>query len=102
MMVKVGWNTDFGKEKFDIGLDETDLARILAEAGLPPDTQLGMVEAFRLLSAEAERFSAAQRAQVVPSEAAACRAEVKRLTGQLAAHLDAVRERLGVDQPSAA
>jgi len=97
MFVKTGWNTDFGKQKFDIGMDETDLARILTEAGISPDAQLTSRETFQILRMEAERFSTVQRAQVVPAEAEGCRLEVKRLTGQLAAQLDSVRTRLGHD-----
>ena len=97
MFVKTGWNTDFGKQKFDIGMDETDLARILAEVGISPDAQLTSREVFQILRLEAERFSAAQRAQVVPSETEVCKREVHRLSAQLESHLDAVKVRIGHD-----
>ena len=97
MFIKCGWNTDFGKEKFDVGLDEIDLARILAEAGIPPDAQLTSLDAFQILHAEAERYCAAKRAQVVPSEAEGCKMEVKRLTGLRRAQLDSLKQRLGLE-----
>ena len=33
MEIKRGWATDYGKNRFDVSADETDLLRILAENG---------------------------------------------------------------------
>jgi hypothetical protein len=56
-----GWNTEFGRVKFDVLLDESDLARLLAEAGLPPEAASRMTtrEVFQLLLVEGERFTMA-------------------------------------------
>ena len=62
MIVKIGWNTQYAEQKFDVGLDETDLARILAEEGIPPDAQLTSAEAFTILLTRAEWFSEHVRA----------------------------------------
>jgi hypothetical protein len=103
MIVKVGFNTDFGKDKFDVGLDETDLARILTEAGIPPDALLTEIEAFQVLHATAERLCAAK--QVVLAGGAAgrqtpesdrWRGEVNRLGDQVTAQLGKIRARLGL------
>lgn len=102
MMVKVGFNTDFGRDKFDVGLDETDLARILVQAGIPPDAPLTAREAFQVLLAEAERFCAVTRVSVEPDAAEHWRAEAHRLGQQLAGLLGKISARLGIEQePSA-
>jgi hypothetical protein len=62
MIIKTGWQNDFGKQKFDIELNETDLARILADGGIAPDAALTSLEAFRLMLFEAEYFSETVRA----------------------------------------
>lgn len=102
MQVKVGFNTDFGHDKFDVGLDETDLARILAEEGIPPDVLLTSLEAFKLLNAEAERICAAKRAVVEKGQAEQWSQEVTRLTTQRRLLLAKIKARLGVEQPAAA
>jgi hypothetical protein len=97
MMVKVGFNTDYGKDKFDVGLDETDLARLLAEAGIPPDAQLTALEAFQVLHAEAERFCAAKRAAVEPDKAGHWKQEARRLGEQVATQLGKITVRPGLE-----
>lgn len=95
MIVKMGFNTDFGRDKFDVGLDETDLARILAEEGIPPDVQLTAAEAFTILVAEAERFSETVRARITKDDSASDRAS--QASVQLHERLAKVKARLGVD-----
>jgi hypothetical protein len=94
MMIKVGFNTDFGKDKFDVGLDEVDLARILAEAGIPPDAPLTELEAFQILHATGERFCAAKLAAVDPGAKEHHTLEVKRLGEKVAAQLGKIAARL--------
>jgi hypothetical protein len=99
VIVKVGFNTDFGKDKFDVGLDETDLARILAEAGIPPDALLTELEAFQILHVEAERFCAAKQAALAGTgpEADHWTAETRRLTGKRSDQLGKAKARLGIE-----
>jgi hypothetical protein len=94
MIVKLGFNTDFGRDKFDIGLDETDLARILAENGLPPDALLTSREAFQVLYYEAERLCAARRSQLEDKDR--WLAEMRRAGEQLAGVLGKITARLGL------
>jgi len=95
MLVKVGFNTEFGRDKFDIGLDETDLARILAEEGIPPDARLTTVEAFMVLMSEAERFSQHMLAKRTKDEAAAERSRAA--SADRANILAKIKARLGVE-----
>jgi hypothetical protein len=98
MIVKIGWNTDFGKEKFDVGLDEIDLARILEEAGIPPDAKLTSAEAFTILLAEGERFSQHVLATRTKDDAAA--EQARQASVSLADRLFKVKVRLGLEQPA--
>jgi hypothetical protein len=95
LFVKVGFNTDYGKDKFDVGLDETDLARILAEAGIPPDALLTELEAFQVLHATAERFCAAKLTVIDPRNEHH-KQEVRRLGDQVAGLLGKITSRLGL------
>jgi hypothetical protein len=96
MIVKTGWQNDFGKQKFDVELNEIDLARLITDAGIAPDAALTSLEAFRLLMLEAEYFSESVRAARLQDEEAAARAGKARdgrndLLGK-------VKARLGVEQ----
>lgn len=95
MIVKFGFNTDFGREKFDVGLDEIDLARILAEEGIPPDASLTAAEAFTILLAEAERFSETVRARITKDDSASDRASQAAVS--LHERLAKVKARLGLE-----
>jgi len=60
MIVRVGWNSQFARRKFDIELDETDLAALIREAGLPYDETLPLMTApskYAILKNEAELLS---------------------------------------------
>lgn len=60
MRVKVGWNTEFGRDKFDIFLDEDDLHRLLHDNGFDPDVALARLttpEAFEILKREAQMLA---------------------------------------------
>jgi len=95
MLVKTGWQNDFGKQKFDVELNEIDLARILADAGIPPDAALTSLEAFRLMLTEAERFSESVRAARL-RDADAAEIAVKALAARNDL-LGKVKARLGLD-----
>jgi len=59
MEVRQGISTDYAKERFDISLDETDLARLAQEYGFYAREQehgLNTLQVCRLLTLEAERF----------------------------------------------
>lgn len=95
MMVKTGWNSDFGKEKFDVGLGEEDLARILAEAGIPPDAQLTTVEAFKALYFSAEYYSEMMKYSKLGDDQARKNANTAKVS--LDGHVSKIRARLGVE-----
>jgi hypothetical protein len=63
-MVRAGWNTELGRKKWDVELDEPDLRRFLLENGLPPDAPLFMSEAFWLLHYSAEILHDVTKAQL--------------------------------------
>lgn len=96
MMVKTGWNSEFGMEKFDVGLGEEDLARILADRDIPPDTLLTPVEAFKTLYFEAEYFSEMMKYSKLQDEQSRKNANAAKLS--LDEHLGKIRARLGVEQ----
>lgn len=57
MEVRVGWNTEFGRDKFAIELNMDDLARILHEHGFPVDDALKALKSplvFEILRWEAQ------------------------------------------------
>lgn len=97
--VKTGFNTKYAEFQFNVIVDEADLARILADAGIPPDAQLTATEAFQLLDTVADRFCAAKHVSVPGEDRTAedWKVEVKRLTGQLNAKLDKIKARLGIE-----
>lgn len=98
MIVKLGFNTDFGRDKFDIGLDETDLARILTEAGIAPDAPLVSTEVFLVLHAEAEWYCAGQRAAVTEGkEAEHWKSEAARLGRKRRELLERIKARYGAE-----
>jgi hypothetical protein len=59
MEIRQGISTDYSRERWDIALDETDLARLALEYkyyGANPDGDLTTMQAARVLSLEADRF----------------------------------------------
>jgi len=95
VIVKTGWQNDFGKKKFDVELNEIDLARMLADGGIPPDAALTSLEAFRLLMLEAEYFSESVRAaRLQDAEAADVAHKARAGRNDL---LGKVKARLGID-----
>jgi hypothetical protein len=56
MRIKRGWSTDFGKNRFDAEAEETDLLRVLAEAGFDDPAKIAAEmkasDVYRVLDAE--------------------------------------------------
>jgi hypothetical protein len=63
MEIREGVNSEYGRGKFDVTLDEGDLTRMLLEAGLPPDACLTTAQAFALLRIETRLLVLAQCVQ---------------------------------------
>lgn len=59
MKVRSGWNSEYARKKYDVELEEADLARILMQNGLDPafTTRLSTGVAHCLLHWEAEILS---------------------------------------------
>jgi hypothetical protein len=97
MLVKTGWQNDFGKQKFDVELNEIDLARILADVGIDPEAPVTSLEAFRLLMTEAEYFSETVRAvRLQDRDAGLTAARAQAARNDL---LGKIKARLGLEQP---
>ena len=101
MIIKTGWQNDFGKEKFDIELNETDLAGSSLTPASPRTPQLRLEESEEMLRLAAQYFCLRQRAMVDRSTAVTS-GRTKRLNEHLNDRLDQVKARLGVDQRGAA
>lgn len=73
MEVKRGWSTDYGKNRFDVEVGETDLLRILASHGCtdPEGTasRMDTWDVFRILDCEAAAYEAAALAAQEPGSA---------------------------------
>lgn len=54
MKVRSGWNSEFGRKKFDIELDGEDLVSLLIDAGIPGDAPLSFNEKYQFLYVTAE------------------------------------------------
>jgi hypothetical protein len=70
MEVRSGWNTDYGKEKFDVTIEECDLLRLASEHNIPPvklETASPKL-VFGIMYHEAEIYSRVVRARIVKDE----------------------------------
>lgn len=94
-MVKTGYNTDYGKYKFDVGLGEEDIARLLAENGLPPDAELTVMEAHDLLRLTAEMFVVADKIRTDPQYAERHKVAGRSLSEQRAGLISKIAARMG-------
>lgn len=85
MRIKRGWSTDFGKTRFDIEVDETDLLEMLAEQGAeaPEAVRATMrrMDVFLTMDAEATAYEHA----AVLSRTPAGSEEAKALTAKFKA-----------------
>lgn len=102
MFIKIGGQRDYGNIKVDIGGDEVDIARILAEHDIPADFQLTPNEAFNLLRLSTEQCYLRELAHLVPAEAEDCKTAYAKLQGEFDAWIGKVKARFGHDQPAAA
>jgi hypothetical protein len=97
MEVSVGWNTEFGRDKFQVTLDEVDLARICNDYQIPV-AALTTPEAFALLRAYAN-WLASQEAVRFDSER---QADVLTHAQAVTATVSAILDRLNPGVPAAA
>lgn len=97
MEVRSGWNSEYARKKYDVILDEADLARILHKAGLPVDMMLSVDDAHTLLYATAEIKARATLSRFDPSLTDELKAEAR----GFAYERDAVLRRLkGEEKPA--
>lgn len=105
MEIRFGWATQYGAQKFDVSLDETDLARLLNDAGITPSyiKQVNEGECFRILEAsarafgltEAVRYATAEERPNIAARAAEALGERKVLIAQLRTRLN-----IAVEEPA--
>ena len=102
MFINQGFSTQWGKDKYNIGLDEVDLHRVLIGAGISPDAELRLEEAEEILRLAGEFFCLKQRSMVDPAYDGDVRADTKRLNEHLNDRLARVKVRLGHEQSAVA
>lgn len=90
MQVFEGYNSSYGREKFGVTVEETDLKRILIEHGVPLEAAdgMGITDVFKLMRNEAAIFSRKVQASQVPDE------DVKRKLALEVRELMASREKI--------
>lgn len=71
MQVRAGWNTEYGRDKFDVTMEEADLHRVLIEYGIPVEVAntFPATIVFKIMWVEAEIFSQATLARKADSKA---------------------------------
>lgn len=105
MEVRIGWATEFGRDKFDVSVDEVDLRRILADSRDPafPDLDDALAalisgEAFYILKLHAQRLSKLATLDLVTDEAQ--RTEIIKailaLKNEEHAHIVQHKQKLGI------
>jgi hypothetical protein len=74
MKIKRGWSLDYGKFRFDVEVDETDLLRILAELGAsdPAKVSASMtaIDVYLVMDHEAQAFTHHSLAKSEPDKSA--------------------------------
>jgi hypothetical protein len=93
--VRSGWNSDFGRVKFDVEVDEADLLRILLEIGLSVEAaaSLTVKEAYKVAYCTAEILSRQALSRFDGSKAEELTAEIKALAQERNEVLAAVKGR---------
>jgi hypothetical protein len=104
MEIRVGWATEYGRSKFDVSVDETDLARLCREHGISSSFAEKIVpaEAFQLLLTQANWFSEAEAWRITPdtSPDKASRAALRdRYKDAHLRTIHRVKVRLGLEDP---
>lgn len=95
MQVHLGWSGEAANGqwvKFDVTVDETDLRRVLARAGIPEDTKATTKDAYVLLSTEADILLLTTRMRHTGLSAEDAHAELEPLVKRRETHLDLIRE----------
>jgi hypothetical protein len=81
MEVKDGWATDFGKVRFDVLIQEVDVARMLSARGAEDPAgilaQMSTGDVFEIMSAEAKAFVHVSLAKQEPGQREQHLAKVK-------------------------
>lgn len=98
MRVSSGWNTDYGKKKFDLSLDEDDLKRLLHEHGVNLEEPLLVHEAFGILHNEAEAFAKLMLGREMPDMKDDLGPEITKHQQNRDAWLNKVIERIGLNR----
>lgn len=105
MKVRVGFNSPFGREKYDVEVSEEDLLRILADprSGLLNfRDKLTAEEAWGLLDAEARWLAEHALARLLASQdanaALAAKDRAKSAAGERASIIKGLRIRLGLEK----
>jgi hypothetical protein len=86
MRVKVGWNTEFGRDKFDVYVDEDDLRRILHDNGLDVEKALEKInspQAFEILKREAQMLSEYAKLDLLEKDSAPWKSAVAKMNKYL-------------------
>lgn len=94
MKVRSGWNSDYAHRKYDVELDEVDLARILLQLGLPVDSPTEQ-EAFDILSSSAEIYARRKLIVFDPSMKEDLEKEIAALDQTRRAAMVAIKKRHG-------
>ena len=97
MDIRVGWATDFGKEKFDVSMDGTDLLRIIGEVGLEPgdDALLSSSEVFSLLETTARWHAITEQRRISGTNLHERASQLALLEQERATVVHAIKVRLG-------
>jgi hypothetical protein len=110
MEVSSGWNAQpYGREKFNVTVEEADVPRIFIEHGLPVErsSEVPAKLVFQLMDYTASMFAGATHVRFYTAEgnadqAAACTQEIGRLKAKRDAVLAEVRKHLGLPALEAA
>lgn len=100
MKVDCGWGFDYGRVKYNIELDEGNLADLLDEHGIPVDTRLTVGEKFAVLNNECQAYAKLMRlkaGELSDKQAADLREQIVTHKGLRDAMLDKVSARLKED-----
>jgi hypothetical protein len=72
MEIRVGWATEYGAQKFDVSVGDTDLDQLLVDIGLGPSylSQLNVGMRFQLLETTARIFALTESLRYITDQAA--------------------------------
>lgn len=100
MKVRSGWNSEYARKKYDVELDEADLARILIAGRVPLEAQatLALADAHNLLWYSAEIMARQSLASFDPSLKKKLVEEATELNRQRAHLLGKIRNQWSAEQ----